>query len=585
MSAERKRTGLVFAALATMGVACMGEVGGGKGPGRSGPGGGPPGTAGSPGTGGAGGPSGANGGTGGPPGMPGAIEPGRVTVRRLNGFEYDNTIRDLTGLDLKASKMFEFIEDEWGDGFNNDADVLSLSPISIEKYLAAAQSIVNRALDPAPANAAVRSRIMVCTPPAVPEADCGRRIVGDFTKRAFRRVVAADELTPYVGLIDVAKRSGDNFDVGLKLALAAVLVSPDFLFRVEVDPVRGARRALNDFELASRLSYFIWASMPDPELMKKAEEGVLKTPAEITRQVARMLADQKSSAFTTAMVEQWMHTADLKFAQPEAKFYPTWQEPLRAAMEQEVRAFLAPVLAGQTSAQELLTARYTFANRALAQFYGLPGAAALPTDRFERVALADNRRGGVLRQGSFLVLTSHPDTHSPTRRGKWILERLLCRKPPPPPGMIPAFEPENVPNGTLRQKLEASHHSMGSTCKGCHAFIDPMGFALENYDGIGLWRDRDNNLPVDATGTMPETGAMFNGAAELSALIAADPRFPACMAKHILTYALGRKMTDLDLPAIEDLGKRFSGGGYKLPTLVDMVAQSPLMTQRQAEKE
>ncbi|HET6282014.1 MAG TPA: DUF1592 domain-containing protein [Polyangia bacterium] len=568
-----KSAGMWSAALSicALTAACTGSVDGGGGPN-------PPasGNAGNNGTGGAGG-------TG--PGNPSAIDPGRVTVRRLNGAEYDNTIRDLIGLDLKPSKMFEFIEDEWGDGFNNDADVLSLSPISIEKYLSAAQFVITQALDPLPANAAIRSRIVTCTTPATAEAECGKRIVADFAKRAFRRTVQADELPPYLTLIDLAKTNGDTFEAGLKLALASVLMAPDFLFRVEIDPMFGVQRAVTDFELASRLSYFLWASMPDAELIARAEAGVLKTPAEITKQVARMLADPKSSGFTTAMVQQWMHTVSLQFAKPDVTFYPTWQEPLRAAMEEEVRAFLAPVLGGQTPARELLTANYTFANRALGQFYGLPGAANLPVDRFDKVMLTDARRGGVLRQGSFLVLTSHPNTHSPTKRGKWILERLLCRKPPPPPPNIPAFEPTQVQGGTLRQKLEKTHHMMGSICAGCHTFIDPMGFALENYDGAGLWRDKDNGLDIDATGSMPETGVKFNGAAELSAAIAADDRFPACMAKHVLTFALGRHMTDADQPAIDDLGKRFSAGGFKVPALVDLVAQSPLMTRRTAEKD
>jgi hypothetical protein len=250
-----------------------------------------------------------------------------------------------------------------------------------------------------------------------------------------------------------------------------------------------------------------------------------------------------------------------------------------------VRSLLGPVLAGQAPAQDLLNGKYTYANRALATYYGLPGAASLPADSFQKVALQDDRRGGVLRQGSFLVLTSHPDTHSPTRRGKWILERILCRHPPPPPAMVPSFQPGMIAEGTLRQKLERTHVSMGASCNGCHAFIDPMGFALEHYDGAGLWRDQDNKLPIDATGTLPETGERFDGAAQLSELLAKDPRFPACMAKHVLTYALGRKMGDADHAAIEQLGKRFGEAGLKVPSLVEMVAQSPLMTRRLAEKE
>ena len=510
---------------------------------------------------------------------PGAIAPGRVTIRRLNRLEYDNTIRDLIGLDLKPASSFEFIEDEYGDGFNNDADELVTPPITIEKYLTAAQSVIDKALDPA--NAAARTRIMVC---AAPDAACGARIVGDFAKRAFRRPVTAAELAPYVALIDVATKAKDTWEVGLKVALSAILVSPDFLFRVEIDPARGVTRAVNDYELASRLSYFIWASMPDDELFRRAEAKALTNPAEIAKQVGRMLADPRAAAFTNIMVEQWMHTSALVSVEPDPKVFPTWQAPLRGALEQEVRAFLGPILGGQAPAAELLTAKYVYANRALGMFYGLPNAASLPVDSFQKVMVTDGKRGGVLRQGSLLVGTSHPDVHSPTRRGKWILDRLLCESPPPPPGMIPAFEPGKITNGTLRQKLESSHVS-ATTCKTCHAFIDPIGFALENYDGAGVWRTMDNNLAVDASGELPGTGVKFNGAAEMSEAIAKDERFPACVAKQLMTYALGRKLLPADKKAIDGLGMEFAGGGLKLPQLVELISQSPLMTQRTAEQE
>jgi hypothetical protein len=252
-------------------------------------------------------------------------------------------------------------------------------------------------------------------------------------------------------------------------------------------------------------------------------------------------------------------------------------------MEQETRAFLAPILAGDAPATDLLTANYSFVNQALAQYYGLPDAAQIPADQFVRVTLPDARRGGVLRQGSFLVLTSHPDTHSPTRRGKWILDRLLCRKPPPPPPDVPAFDPNVSSDGTLRQKLETLHQGAASSCAACHALIDPMGFALENYDGVGQWRDLDNGLPVDASGTMPETGVPFNGAAELSTAIAADPRFASCVSQQLLTYALGRHTTANDRPVIDALGQGFASGGYNLAALVSSVATSNAMTLRHAE--
>jgi hypothetical protein len=579
LSAQSRGRRVCIGLALALTVGCTGSTGGRRGPDNGEEGGT---------TGGGGKATGGKGmtGTGGATGMggmitvpPGAAGPGRVTIRRLNRVEYNNTIRDLIGLDLKPATSFEFIEDEFGDGFNNDADELVTPPITIEKYLTSAQSVIDKALDPA--NAAARTRIMVC---AMPDAACGARILSDFARRAFRRPVTAAELAPYLALIDVATKAKDTWEVGLKIALSAILMSPDFLFRVEIDATRGATRAVNDYELASRLSYFIWASMPDDELFKRAEAKALTNPTEIAKQVGRMLADPKAATFTNIMVEQWMHTSALVSVEPDVKFFPTWQAPLRGALEQEVRAFLGPILTGQAPAQDLLTAKYVYANRALGMFYGLPNAASLPADSFQKVMVTDNRRGGVLRQGSLLVGTSHPDVHSPTRRGKWIMDRLLCESPPPPPGNIPAFEPGKIMNGTLRQKLESSHVS-GTTCKTCHAAIDPIGFALENYDGAGLWRTMDNNLMVDASGELPGTGVKFNGAAEMSDAIAKDVRFPACVAKQVMTYALGRKILPVDKKAIDELGEGFATGGMKVPQLVELIAQSPLMTQRTAEKE
>jgi hypothetical protein len=564
-----------------MGLAAAGCGGGSDGGSQ------PPTPPGQSGTGGRGGSPG-NTGTGGNSGVatPGGFASGRVTMRRLNSIEYDNTIRDLLGVDLaqaaRPSVKFQFPADEWGDGFFNDGDVLSSSPLTVEKFLSAAQYAVDLALDPAPTNPA-RARIVTCDFAGAAEAACLPKIVGEFARRAFRRPVATDELGPYLGLVDVAKGKGSSAEVGLKLALSAILVAPDFLFRMEIDPSPGQTRQLNDFELASRLSYFIWASMPDEELFTRAKEGVLGKPEEIAKQVKRLLGDGRSSSFSAAMSEQWMLTMALAFAKPEKATFPTWDDSLRDAMAGEVKAFLTPVLSGQVSAEDLVTGKYVYANRALGTFYGLPGAASLPVDRFEKVAVTDGRRGGVLRQGSFLVHTSHPDSHSPTIRGKFILDRLLCVKVPLPPANVPLFIPGAEATGTLRQKLTKLHHGMGGSCAACHALIDPMGFALENYDGAGLWRDKDNNLPVDATGTMPGTGVPFNGAEELSQAIAKDERFAACMAKQVLTYATGRHLGDGDRPLIEDLGKKFAAGGMKFPALVELVATSPAMTHRLAE--
>jgi hypothetical protein len=512
---------------------------------------------------------------------PGEADPGRVTAHRLNAREYDNTIRDLVGLDLRLSTQFEFPADEWGDGFDNDADVLTVSPLSVEKYLAAAQFAITQALDPV--NAAARQTILICDPADAANPNCVSDILGEFARRAFRRPNEADELAPYLTLVDLALTHGDSVEQGLHNALSAMLVAPDFLYRVEPDATAGAIRTLNGFELASRLSYFIWASMPDEVLFTAATQGSLSSREQISAQIQRMLADGRSSALLDVLVEQWLHTVELDFAEPDLTVFPQWQDSLEISMEQETRAFLAPILAGTAPATDLLTADYSYVNQALAQYYRLPDAAQIPADQFVRVTLPDARRGGVLRQGSFLVLTSHPDTHSPTRRGKWILDRLLCRKPPPPPPDVPAFDPNVSSDGTLREKLEALHQGAASSCASCHSLIDPMGFALENYDGVGLWRDTDNGQPVDATGTMPETGVAFSGAAELSAAIAADPRFASCVSQQLLTYALGRHSTAADRPVIDGLGQAFSSGGYDLAALVTAVATSNPMTLRHAE--
>ncbi|HXI55205.1 MAG TPA: DUF1592 domain-containing protein [Polyangia bacterium] len=527
---------------------------------------------------------GGNGGGGGGTSGNGAIEPGRVTAHRLNVREYNNTIRDLIGMDLKPATDFQFPDDEFGDGFNNDADVLTVSPLSVEKYLAAGQSVVAKALA---TGSAVRSRIMVCDPSGANEATCVNQILSTFARRAFRRPVTDDEIKPYAGLVTLVKSKGDSLDVGLQAALSGILTAPDFLYRIEIDPKPGEVRHLTDFELASRLSYFAWGSMPDDELLNSAQMGKLSQSDELSKQVKRLFADARASTFRDVMAEQWMQTVALPFATPDATLFPGWQPSLATAMDQEMRQLLTPVLGGAVSARDLLTAKYTFVNRALGQHYGLPGAASLPTDSFSRVDLTDTKRGGVLRQGAMLVLTSRPDRTSPTKRGKWVLEKLLCITPPSPPNNVPQLLPDPNFTGTWRQRLQQEHAKPGTSCAVCHALIDPAGFALEHYDGIGQWRELDNKQPIDATGKIPsaEPGKdlSFDGADQLAQLIATDPRFASCMTKQFLTYATGRRMTDVDQPLISDIGAKFAKANFNVSTLVELVASSPAMTQRRAE--
>jgi hypothetical protein len=502
--------------------------------------------------------------------------PGRVTLRRLNRREYDNTIRDLVYLDLKPSATHEFPPEELGDTFDNDGDVLVTNTLAAEKYLTAAQDVVKAAF----ADAAAKAKLIPCMLDT--DAACAGNSVSEFARRAFRRPIEAGELAPYLSLIDLAKTKGDNTETGVGMAFAGILVSPHFLFLVEPDPMPNVVRPLTSFEVASRLSYFNWSTMPDETLFQAALQNKLTQSADVVAQVQRMLADQKGSAFSDVLATLWMQTGLLKNAEPDPAIFANWKPSYQASMDQELRQFLLPIVKGTAPASDLLSANYTYVNKELAELYGLPNAATL-TDQFVKVEVDVSKRGGVLRQGSFLVVTSHRDRTAPTLRGKWILSRLLCDPPPPPPATVPALATDVPFEGTLRQRLEALHKNKGADCAGCHAIIDPMGFALENYDAIGQWRDMDGKYPVDATGAMPGTNTPFTGAADVTKLIAADPRFPACVAKKLMTLATGRKMNDGDKPLLTQLGTQFSQGGSKLPQLAEWVATSVPMMFRQTE--
>lgn len=531
-------------------------------------------------------PGGGNNGSGGTNGTAGGVTiggmgqvlggPGRVTLRRLNRREYDNTIRDLVYLDLKPSVTTEFPPEEMGDGFDNDGDVLVTNTLAAEKYLTAAQAIVKAAF----ADATAKGKLITCA--LETDTACAGTTVAEFARRAFRRPVAADELAPYMTLVALAKTKGDTTEIGVGLAFAALLTSPDFLFMVEPDAMPSVVRPLTSFEMATRLSYFIWSTMPDETLYQAAVANKLTLPADVIAQVQRMLGDSKAVAFADVMASQWMQGMVLKTSEPDAAIFPAWKPTLRTAMEQELHLFMEGIVKGTAPATDLLTANYTYANQELAQFYGLANAGSL-TAQFTKVDVDLARRGGVMRQGGFLVLSSHRDRTAPTLRGKWILSRLLCDPPPPPPGIIPALETEAPFEGTLRQRLDQLHKSKGDACAACHAIIDPMGFALENYDAIGQWRDMDGKYPVDATGTMPGTGVAFTNAADVTKLIVEDPRFTKCVAKQLMTFATGRKMNPADVPTLEDLGTRFKAGGSKLPQLAEWVATSAPMTSRQTE--
>jgi hypothetical protein len=415
-----------------------------------------------------------------------------------------------------------------------------------------------------------------------------RAILEKFTRRAWRRPVEPAEIDRLMRLYDTARAHGDGFEAGVKLAFKAALVSPHFLFvgssldgaRSPVgSPLAPTSRSaqaptlrpelLDEFALASRLSYFLWSSMPDDELFALAERGQLRT--NLPAQVKRMIASPKSRALVENFAGQWLQTRSLETFAPDKQLFPEYDPVLRAAMQRETELFFEHVMRQDRSLFDFLTGDYTFVNARLAKLYGLPG---ITGDEFQQVSLAGTSRRGVLTHASVLTLTSNPTRTSPVKRGKWVLENLLGTPPPPPPPDIPELDDKSRQlTGTLRQQM--AQHSTNATCASCHARMDPIGFGLENFNAIGGWRDKDGGAPVDSTGELAN-GDKFAGAAELAALLAEKKRFEflRCLADRTLTYALGRGIEYYDRPALEQIVKDVEAGEDRFSALMLAVAQS-----------
>jgi hypothetical protein len=359
-----------------------------------------------------------------------------------------------------------------------------------------------------------------------------------------------------------------------------MLISARFVFRVELDPDPTSLlpHALDDFELASRLSYFLWSSMPDDALLDLAQQGTLHEDATLRQQIARMLADEKASALVDNFAGQWLFTRALDDHQPDAAAFPEFDDALRSAMRTETEQYFREFLFGQATMDQFLTADFSFVNDRLAEHYGLPKTGS----DFERVSLAGTDRKGLLTQGTLLMVTSYPTRTSPVKRGKWVLEQLLCSAPPPPPPNVPALAMEDKPTGSLRERMEA--HRSNPVCSSCHTLMDPIGFGFEHYDGVGKYRDTDNGFAIDASGMLPD-GTAFDGPSQLADLLAADERLPACITRQLLTYALGRGSEPFDDDDITAITDSFVSGGYRLPQLVELIATSDAFRRRRGDEE
>jgi Protein of unknown function (DUF1592)/Protein of unknown function (DUF1588)/Protein of unknown function (DUF1587)/Protein of unknown function (DUF1585)/Protein of unknown function (DUF1595)/Planctomycete cytochrome C len=657
----------------------------------------------------------------------GARQYGRVTIRRLNRTEYNNTVRDLVGVDFKPST--DFPNDDIGYGFDNIGDVLSVSPMLLEKYLSASESILEHAIviadPPKPrkdrlatprarlgiggqrrgggnflfgkgsisgqiyldegdytvradvfglqlgdepvrailrvsgedvkevevtateekpmsieANVRIKSgsrtigvaflnpyteplkpgeeprkadpgpprnggepqpfdpgkyrRLLVVKsiavdgpynppPPELPEThkrifahrpdqpprEAAREIVTRFADKAFRRPSRPEEVERFLKLYDKAEKEGDRFEDCVRLALEGVLVWPDFLFRVELDPpglAPGTSYPIGEYELASRLSYFLWSSMPDAELFDLAKQGKLRENLE--PQVRRMLADPKSIAFVQNFSGQWLTTRKLAYVAPDPKEFPGFDDDLRSAMNRETELFFEAILRENRSILDLLDADFSFVNERLARHYGIEGVAG---PEFRRVKLPPNR-GGVLTQASVLTLTSNPTRTSPVKRGKWVLDQILGTPPPPPPPDVPTLSDNKQLTGTLRQVME--QHRSNATCASCHQRMDPIGFAFENYDAVGAWRDKEGGVTIDPSGALPG-GRAFQGPADLKTILRGKKeQFSRCLVEKVLTYALGRGLEYYDRCAVDEILEALRKDEDRFVTLIVGVAKS-----------
>ena len=643
------------------------------------------------------------------------LDPGRVVAHRLNRTEYSNTIRDLLGVDFRAQK--DFPTDDSGEGFDNIGEILTISPVLMEKYMAAAERIAARALaaDPLPnpievsyaskdkrirrvdastieathridfdgeytvrfglpgersadakpvemgfwmdgklvakklvetrpsglvyfnpyseeeikielpegdhvfragflhddfvkgltpkqlysskANKyldsivfvgpfprpqvpASRTRILICDPDSGPA--CVNRILTRLATRAYRRPVTPAEVAALAKFVAVARAHGQKADQGIQLALQAMLVSPNFLFRIERDPDPmnpTAVHPVSDVELASRLSYFLWSSMPDEELLNLAAGGKLRASGELERQVKRMLDDPRSAAIADNFAAQWLETRNLDSVKPDPQKFPDWSPELRDAMRTETALFFDHVLRQNRPMAEFIDARYSFLNERLARHYGIEGVSG---DEFRKVDLTTDQRGGILSQASVLTVSSYPTRTSVVIRGKYVLQEILGAPPPPPPPDVPALDEAAVGTSlSLRQQMEK--HRTNSVCASCHSRMDPLGFGLENYDGIGRWRTQDGKFPIDSSGTLPN-GRTFSTPAQMRAeLISQLPQFARCVVEKLTVYALGRGLVRGDRRVIDGIMRSLAADNYPFQTAIYEIVRSPLFQMRRGE--
>jgi len=536
-------------------------------------------------------------------GSPALLDPGPSLVRRLSHVEYNNAMRDLLGGDLDLALRVGLPPDSTGSNYENIATALELPPALLEKYFAGADLALDRLFGPLPT--APKAKPVWQSPEeidrqkkqrekffaSVPEnADRAvtQQFVAKFMRQAWRRPVAAGEVERLMKFYDSALAHGDNPRTALRRTLKPVLVTSSFLFRIEDDRTpkaaapgtQIAAARVSDVELASRLSFFLWSSLPDEELLGLAEKNQLSAPATLTAQVKRMLADPRAKELTKNFFLRWLGANRVIQARPSTEFYPAFNDALKKAMLTEATQFCDNLRTEDRPILELLNADYTFANADLAKLYGLPGVTGKD---FQRVALKpENHRGGVLGMGAILASTSHTDRTSPTQRGKWMLDVVFGTPPSPPPanaGMFKDDGKKKQPPKDFREKL--AQHAVDPTCAGCHRRMDPLGFGLDNFDAIGAWRPTTAEL--DTSGVLP-SGEKFNGVDELKKIVwTRRDVFARNLAGQMLNYALGRELDYFDEGQITRIKTALDQGGGKFSALIlGIVTSYPFQYRRNA---
>ncbi|QEF99778.1 hypothetical protein Mal15_38450 [Stieleria maiorica] len=425
-----------------------------------------------------------------------------------------------------------------------------------------------------------RRRVFTCYPSTSAQNEsCAEQILSRLARLAYRRAVDHTDIAPLMEFYRDGEAAG-GFEAGIERALASLLVSPRFLFRIERDPEgldAGEVYPISDIELASRLSFFLWSSLPDDELLTVVEQGKLRDPEILRQQMLRMLSDRRAEALVTNFANQWLHLRNLESKTPDARLYPDFDDNLRQAMRRETELLFQSVVDEDRSVLDLLRADYTYLNERLAKHYGIPHVYG---SRFRRVNLSsDDHRGGLLRHGSILTVTSYATRTSPVIRGNWVLENLLATPTPPPPPNVPSLEEEVIgADLPIRQRL--AKHRSNAACASCHVIIDPIGFSLENYDAVGRWRDTEFGVPVDAEGALP-SGDSFHGVTGLEAAVLQRPElFATAMTEKLITYALGRGVTTSDGPAIREIVRRAGQDQYRFSALIWEIINSPAFQMR-----